>query len=510
MDIPRPNEGDVNIGEILYIKGTDIFRGCWVLTCFVGVVLIFRCAIKAWVRWALPQVSAPGRIWGIEDVFFLFGYAVDLLHMTLIQHSYKWGLGRHFFYLTPEEKRQALRWDYASQPCAVAAAMISRTGMMWFLLSCFANSNRRLRISIIVCMIIQIVVNSITIVQIVVQCGPNPYHADDRTRYFHYMWDPLPADGSVKCQSPTVQTTIGYVQGGFNTIIDLYLAGISAFELWQFFIQTLQRNPGVSVWVQFSKINPSVRSRRIWQTLTLSGPLVLSGAASIVKTYLLQSLGDRADFTYNIVTFVLWVKIENYAILIATCAPVIRLFLRTFVDMRREGRYGGYPWSRSHSDNPHNSNENNSGSSGQHELKRQNKFQQRFNRSRSAVDPDKTFDSMFDDSYLLTTVDDDKDSSNRHANGTVGPSSHTIDTIARMTSPASINDNRNTRLSTGVGVTVKTDIVVEVDEEMGMSPRSRGLSPLPKNAQPYPTFTPQDDQHRVERQALAYAWKPAS
>lgn len=60
---------------------------------------------------------------------------------------------------------------------AVAAAMISRTGMMWFLLSCFANSNRRLRISIIICMIVQIVVNSITIVQIVVQCGPNPYYA---------------------------------------------------------------------------------------------------------------------------------------------------------------------------------------------------------------------------------------------------------------------------------------------------------------------------------------------
>lgn len=38
----------------------------------------------------------------------------------------------------------------------------------------------------------------------------------DRTKYFHYMWDPLPSDGSVKCQSPHVQTTIGYVQGGMQ------------------------------------------------------------------------------------------------------------------------------------------------------------------------------------------------------------------------------------------------------------------------------------------------------
>ena len=36
----------------------------------------------------------------------------------------------------------------------------------------------------------------------------------NRVQYFHYMWTPLPEDGSVKCQSPTVQTTVGFVQGG--------------------------------------------------------------------------------------------------------------------------------------------------------------------------------------------------------------------------------------------------------------------------------------------------------
>lgn len=184
--------------------------------------------------------------------------------------------------------------------------------------------------SIVVCMIIQIVVNSVTIVQIVVQCGPYPYRPvianqvlrlggfslthplqADRTKYFHYMWDPLPADGSVRCQSPSVQTTVGFVQGGklyalsilghplmqagFNTVIDLSLAGLATFELWQFFIQTLQRNPGVSVWTQFRKINSSVRSRRIWQTITLGGPLVLSGVASIVKTYVCAAVWMRVD-----------------------------------------------------------------------------------------------------------------------------------------------------------------------------------------------------------------------
>lgn len=116
------------------------------------------------------------------------------------------------------------------------------------------------------------------------------------------MWTPLPADGSVKCQSPSVQTTVGFVQGGmchlvlshrdgnslkpgFNTVIDFFLGVLAAVELWQFFLRTLHRDPNLSFWSQFRKINSTVRSRRIWQTLTLSGPLLLSGAASIVKTY---------------------------------------------------------------------------------------------------------------------------------------------------------------------------------------------------------------------------------
>lgn len=72
---------------------------------------------------------------------------------------------------------------------------------------------------------------------------------------------------------------------GFNTVIDFILAVLAAVELWQFFLRTLHRDPNLSFWAQFRKINSTVRSRRIWQTLTLSGPLVLSGCASIVKTY---------------------------------------------------------------------------------------------------------------------------------------------------------------------------------------------------------------------------------
>lgn len=60
---------------------------------------------------------------------------------------------------------------------------------------------------------------------------------------------------------------------------------LAAVELWQFFLRTLHRDPNLSFLAQFRKINSTVRARRLWQTVTLAGPLILSGAASIVKTY---------------------------------------------------------------------------------------------------------------------------------------------------------------------------------------------------------------------------------
>ncbi|KFY72358.1 hypothetical protein V499_07497 [Pseudogymnoascus sp. VKM F-103] len=333
MDIPRPEGGDVDIG-------IGIFKACWVLTGVVALVLLFRFVVKAWVYWALPKVSSPERVWGLEDLIFLFAYACEILHMCLIQKSANHGLGRHFFYLSNEERNLSMKWDFASQPVAVAASMISRTGMMWFLYQCFGINNTKAKRILIICAIIQIVVNSFTILQIVLQCGPNPYRLVDRTKYFHYMWDPLPTDASVICQAPSVQATIGFVQGAFNTIIDFSLAYVSAFELWQILFRSSTHHSS-SFFARFRELDRTTKSRRLWQTATLSGPLVLSGVASIVKTYLLKALGDRLDFTYNIPPFVLWVKIENYCILIATCAPVVRLFIRIFIDSRRGvGPYG--------------------------------------------------------------------------------------------------------------------------------------------------------------------------
>jgi hypothetical protein len=122
------------------------------------------------------------------------------------------------------------------------------------------------------------------------------------------MWDNPPADSSVVCQSPAVQTTIGFVQGGmpcsyilwyftsvyrtdglpgFNTTIDFFLTALSAVQLWRYTIRATDSAPAQHKPL-FSRIRRMPRQalfRRIWQTVSLSGPLLLSGIASIVKTY---------------------------------------------------------------------------------------------------------------------------------------------------------------------------------------------------------------------------------
>ncbi|KAM0106995.1 hypothetical protein ACP6JB_007407 [Aspergillus fumigatus] len=312
--------------------GGPYIYAAWALTGVAGLALAVQYTTKAWIRWMLPRVSSPRRIWGLEDILYAAGYAFDIAHMVLIQRrlvfkletspdpsdaltSFENGLGRHMWFLSDAERTLALKNEFISQPLAVTASMLSRSGMMCFLYTCFSSIDKQIRLSIIVCMAIQVVVNSVTIIQIVVQCGPHPYHAvRDALSSFLAIAD--------RCNSLV----------GMNRPIEATDAAPAKHKL------------------PFSRIRRMPRQalfRRIWQTISLSGPLLISGIASIVKTYLLKTLGERNDITHNTVPFIL---IENYSILLASLAPMIRLFVSMV--STDKGQCGPY-WSNSRSKNSH-------------------------------------------------------------------------------------------------------------------------------------------------------------
>jgi hypothetical protein len=85
---------------------------------------------------------------------------------------------------------------------------------MWFLYQCFGRNNRRFQPVLIATIIVHGVVNLVMILEIILQCGPNPYRIVNRVNYFHYMWDGVPADGSGICLNLNVEVYLGYFQGG--------------------------------------------------------------------------------------------------------------------------------------------------------------------------------------------------------------------------------------------------------------------------------------------------------
>lgn len=55
------------------------------LTAFVGIALILRYVLKAWILWFLPRTLIPNKVWGLEDLFIFAGYGFDIIHMTTVE-----------------------------------------------------------------------------------------------------------------------------------------------------------------------------------------------------------------------------------------------------------------------------------------------------------------------------------------------------------------------------------------------------------------------------------------
>jgi len=86
---------------------------------------------------------------------------------------------------------------------------------MWFLYKIFGRWNDQVRFFLIGCMILHFLINITMVLEIVLQCGPNPYRLSNRLSYFHYSWDGPAGDGSVICRPEIVATSgVGFLSGG--------------------------------------------------------------------------------------------------------------------------------------------------------------------------------------------------------------------------------------------------------------------------------------------------------
>ena len=125
--------------------------------------------------------------------------------MALVHDAVYWGLGRHASSLTGLELEKAVRMIITFEATAVMTCTFGRISFAITLLLIISNNVAHKHIRVILWLTIaqQVIINVITLVQIYTQCGT----------HLNALWNPE-LDPTVLCQSPHVETYMGYVQSG--------------------------------------------------------------------------------------------------------------------------------------------------------------------------------------------------------------------------------------------------------------------------------------------------------
>ncbi|KAI9737834.1 MAG: hypothetical protein M1834_009203 [Cirrosporium novae-zelandiae] len=176
----------------------------------------------------------------------------------------------------------AIKYEYLSQPFGIACPTFGRISFAVYMLGLIGPVKwRRWLLHGLIWS--QVIVNSVTIILIFVQCE----HVDA-------IWDREGAGGW--CWDASVNTDFG---GKFTYRLS---ANDYAYRY------ALEPQVGNETEVQGHLINQ------------LSSAMI----ASIVKTVELRGIADRYDFTHNMISFIIWCSVENNIVMISSSIPMIR------------------------------------------------------------------------------------------------------------------------------------------------------------------------------------------
>ncbi|KAJ5162493.1 hypothetical protein N7492_007885 [Penicillium capsulatum] len=179
--------------------------------------------------------------------------------------------------------------------------MVSRTRMMWSLLTCFVAITRKTRA-----------------ILISVSCGMLTTPGDDLRSRPKVESRPVLSiqvdahhrhliQGGISDSTGTFRTASHWptcIGLGFNPAIDFFPEVLAAVQLWQFFPQTMNQNPNLS-FADLAHNHPE------------GGPFL---SESIVKTNLQAEAPGRPPRLYG-QYHLMWVKIENLSLLLACGNP---------------------------------------------------------------------------------------------------------------------------------------------------------------------------------------------
>ncbi|TVY88724.1 hypothetical protein LAWI1_G005141 [Lachnellula willkommii] len=276
MDIPKPDGPDHSIALGMLVS-------CWILYGAATITILLRVIAKLSIKQQL----------GVDDALMTLALLLGIANFSLDTAAVQYGLGRHFFYLTPFERVHSMKYEFLGQPVGILSPMFGRLSFMIYLLNIIVTSKPK-KWFIYSLAAQHIIINVVTIILILAQCP-----------HFATLWDPIGTPG--RCWNPSVQADFGYFQGATNTLTDIVLTVMPISIIWN--LQLAKK----------LKIALSV----------LLGLSSFAMIASIIRTMLTARIADRDDFTYNVIVFIIWCTVENCTVIITSSIPTLRpLFVR--------------------------------------------------------------------------------------------------------------------------------------------------------------------------------------
>ncbi|KAG8424736.1 hypothetical protein J3458_001505 [Metarhizium acridum] len=202
---------------------------------------------------------------GWDDWTMLFTLVLYVAYAGTLTRLIGIGGMRHLSYLSPEQRVQAGKWSWVSQPFVVMGFATGKISVGLLLLRVvWETAHWRKRI-VIFAITSALVITVINIVLTFVQCSP-----------VEALWNPaLVAQAKAKCWPPSVQTDFAIFLSSWNILTDVFLAVLPVTFMY----------------------NLKLSWRKKIGLCALLGLSFTAAIFATVKTKYLTSLGGRSDIT---------------------------------------------------------------------------------------------------------------------------------------------------------------------------------------------------------------------
>ncbi|KAI4737829.1 hypothetical protein E4T50_11708 [Aureobasidium sp. EXF-12298] len=295
FSIARDETADIDLSG-------PVVRIVWVLLGMSTLVVTTRLAIK---------FRTTRRLY-LDDGLMAFALLLAWTHAIFLQVSFANGLGRHVYYLKPDERYLALKYGFISLVWSYFCPMFGRLSFCAFLLCVAKTDPRTKKWPIWTFIVLQIIVNVLASVLLLSTCGT---HLEDMFllhlgNYFNY------------CLNIKIQTNYAYFAGAFNTLTDFFL--------------TVQP----ALLIKHTKLATGNKIG-VGSLLCLS---IIAMVAALVRTVAAHKLNDVGDYTYELTPFVTWVSVELNVVLTVTSLPLLRPLAQEARHLFTKTREVKEPW----------------------------------------------------------------------------------------------------------------------------------------------------------------------